>query len=177
VLDRILSALRRISMLFLVIMMLVTIIDVSMRTLLNELVLGSVELVQFALVAVVFLALPETLSRDEQITVDVIDQFVGAAWVRRLRQIAAIIGAVLLAIMVWRTLLPALDTLEYGDLTNDLQISFFWYWLPIVIGVLAAAIAAVVHALEVFHGRVVGGSARRRGDSAVNAPTSGDRRQ
>jgi TRAP-type C4-dicarboxylate transport system permease small subunit len=140
-------------------------------------VLGSVEIVQLALVATVFLALPETVRRDEQITVDVLDQYLGQAWVRRLRRIAAIAGGGVLAVMVWRTVLPALDTLRYGDLTNDLLIPFFWYWLPIVIGVLAAAIAAVVHALEVFHGRVVGGSARRRGDSAVNAPTSGDRRQ
>jgi TRAP-type C4-dicarboxylate transport system permease small subunit len=139
-------------------------------------VLGSVELVLFAVVAVVFLALPETLRRDEQITVDVIDQYLSGAWIRRLRQIAAIIGAVLLAIMVWRTVLPAVDTLEYGDLTNDLQISFFWYWLPIVVGMTAAAVAAAVNAFEVFRGRDVGASARRRGDAPARSRSSGDSR-
>ena len=70
-LARALRALRVVAMGALVVMMAVTIVDVTMRLVLGELVLGSVEIVQLALVASVFLALPETFLRDEQITVDV----------------------------------------------------------------------------------------------------------
>jgi len=144
VFDKIVLTLRRIAMLALVVMMAVTIIDVSMRMILTELVLGSVEVVQLMLVAVVFLALPETFRRNEQITVDVIDQLAGAKTVRRLRLVAAFLTMVVIVVMAWRTVPPALDTLEIGDLTSDLQISLFWYWLPLSIGVVCAAIAGVL---------------------------------
>lgn len=142
--DRIVQILRRVSMLALAVMMGVTIVDVGMRMILNELVLGSVEIVQLMLVAVVFLALPETFRRDEQITVDVIDQLAGPKMVRRLRVTAALLTMLVMVVMAWRTAPPALDTLEIGDLTSDLQISLFWYWLPLVIGVVCAAVAAVL---------------------------------
>ena len=144
VFDKTVRVLRRVSMLALLLMMTVTIIDVGMRMMLNELVLGSVEIVQLMLVAVVFLALPETFRRDDQITVDVIDQLVGPGTVKRLRLVAAFLTLLVMTVMAWRTVPPALDTLEIGDQTSDLQLSLFWYWLPLVIGVICAAVAAVL---------------------------------
>lgn len=137
-------------MVALVAMMLVTIVDVGMRLLVNELVLGSVEIVQLMLVFAVFLALPETFERNEQITVDIVDQALKPRPVTRLRQAAALVTVVVLLALAWRTVPPALDTLEFGDLTSDLKISLFWYWLPIVIGCVAAAVAAVVGCLVEF---------------------------
>lgn len=141
----VLKLLRWIAMAALVVMMLITIVDVSMRFVLNELVLGSVELVELMLVAVVFLALPETFARDDHITVDVLDQVVGPKRVRLARRVAGLVTAVLLIVMAWRTVPPALDTLVIGDLSSDLLISLFWYWVPIVVGCAGAAIAAVVN--------------------------------
>lgn len=147
-LDRLLTGLRRLSMAALVVMMLITIVDVSMRFFLNRLVLGSVELVQLALVCVVFLALPETFRRDQQITVDVVDQLAGPRGVQIARRVAWILTILVLAVLAWRTVPPALDTIEIGDLTSDLQISLFWYWVPIVIGSFGALAAAVLQFLR-----------------------------
>ncbi len=141
---KVMRTLRVLAMISLLSMMMVTIVDVTMRIAINELVLGTVELVQFTLVATVFLALPETFLRNEHITVDVIDQAVSPALLRFLRRLAALVTLVLVAIMAWRTIPPALDTLEIGDTTTDLQISLFWYWLPVMAGAVAAAVAAVI---------------------------------
>ena len=159
ILTRLLATLRVIATVALLAMMLVTIIDVTMRSVLGELVLGAVELVQLALVAAVYLALPETLLRGEHITVDVVDQALSPAALRRLRRIAAIATALLVAALAWRTIPPALDTLEIGDLTTDLGISLVWYWLPLVVGAVAGAVAAVVYAVGEFAGRSADGSA------------------
>lgn len=145
-----LQMLRALAMLALLAMMLVTIVDVTMRLALNRLLLGSVELVQWTLVAVVFLALPETFYARQHITVDVVDQWVSARALGRLRRLAAVATALLLIVMAWRMIRPAFDTLEIGDLTSDLQISLFWYWLPIVIGSLTAAIVAAILAVRAF---------------------------
>jgi TRAP-type C4-dicarboxylate transport system permease small subunit len=142
-LARITRWLRYAAMLALALMMLVTIVDVTMRVSINELVLGSVEIVQLTLVAVVFLALPETFLRDEHITVDALDQVVSPATLRWVRLVASLSSLLLVAVMAWRMLLPALDTLAIGDLTSDLQLSLFWYWLPMLVGGAAAVIALV----------------------------------
>lgn len=147
-LARVARWLRIVAMVALVAMMLVTIVDVTMRLVLNRLVLGSVELVELMLVTAVFLALPETFVRDEHITVDLIDQALPAGKLRGLRTVAAVVTAAFLAVMAWRMIPPALDTLTIGDLTSDLQISLFWYWLPIVIGGVVAAIIVVALALR-----------------------------
>lgn len=139
-----LKVLRVLSMGALLVMMLVTIVDVTMRLVINELVLGSVEIVQLALVASVFLALPETFLRGEHITVDVIDQVVSAGTLRWLRFAATLVTTVFVGLLAWRLIPPALDTLEVGDRTSDLQLSLFWYWLPLVVGGVAAALTMVL---------------------------------
>ncbi len=147
---KVVRILRVLAMISLLSMMIVTIVDVTMRMAINELVLGTVELVQFTLVAMVFLALPETFLRNEHITVDVIDQAVSPALLRVLRRLAALVTLALVAIMAWRTIPPALDTIEIGDTTSDLQISLFWYWLPVMVGAVAAAVAAAMFAAREF---------------------------
>jgi TRAP-type C4-dicarboxylate transport system permease small subunit len=139
--------LRYAAMFALIVMMGVTALDIGMRLTINQLVLGSVEIVQLMLVTVVFLALPETFLRDEHITVDALDQVASPRGLRIARICAALATLALVAVMAWRMVLPALDTLSIGDLTSDLQFSLFWYWLPMLIGGLAAVVTLIVVAL------------------------------
>jgi len=132
--ERIANALRGVSMCALIAMMLVTVVDITMRLAINQLVLGSVEIVQLSIVAVVFFALPETCLRGQHITVDVIDQFLAARTQRRFRFLGSVLTLLLLAVMAWRMVPFAFDTLVIGDLSTDLQLSLFWYWLPILVG-------------------------------------------
>lgn len=141
-LTRVVRGLKAVSMAGLLVMMGVTIVDVTMRVTLGKLVLGSVELVELALVVVVFLALPEATLARAHVTVDVIDQYVSVRTRRRLRRGAALVCGILLTVTAWRTVPPALDVIEIGDLTTDLKLSLIWYWLPIVVGFVAAAAAA-----------------------------------
>lgn len=129
-------------------MMTVTIVDVTMRNTINELVLGGVELVELALVVTVFLALPETFLRNEHVTIDAIDQLVSPRVVKVLRCTGAFLTLLLLVVLAWRMTLPALDTVTMGDLTSDLGIPLIWYWLPLVIGGIASAATAGVVAVR-----------------------------
>jgi TRAP-type C4-dicarboxylate transport system permease small subunit len=142
--DRLATGLRWIAIVALLVMMLVTVIDITMRLVINQLVLGSVEIVQLTIVVVVFLALPETFLRDQHIVVDAIDQFVPARWKIRLQLAGILLTLLLLAVMAARMLPQALDTLQIGDRSTDLQISLFWYWFPLLLGIVAsvAAVAA-----------------------------------
>lgn len=132
----------------LIVMMLVTVVDITMRLAINQLVLGSVEIVQLMIVIVVFLALPETFLRDQHIVVDAIDQFLPGSRQRWFRLAGAILSFLVLTIMVLRMLPLAVDTLIIGDLTTDLQISLIWYWLPIVVGGAATVVALLLVVLR-----------------------------
>ena len=129
-------------------MMAITIVDVTMRNTINELVLGGVELVELALVITVFLALPETFLRNEHVTIDAIDLLVPPRVVKVLRCVGAFLTLLLLAFLAWRMVLPALDTVTMGDLTSDLGIPLIWYWLPLVIGGTASVATAAAMAVR-----------------------------
>jgi TRAP-type C4-dicarboxylate transport system permease small subunit len=143
-LEQLVRGLRVAAVWSLAAMMLITIVDVTMRNTINELVLGGVELVQLTLVISVFLALPETFLRDEHITIDLIDQFAPVRVIKVLRCIGALLTLLLLAVIAWRMLLPALDTIGVGDRTSDLQIPLIWYWLPLLLGGATSVLAMVV---------------------------------
>jgi len=140
-LEQLVRFLRVAAVLSLAAMTLITIVDVTMRNTINELVLGGVELVQLTLVLSVFLALPDTFLRNEHITIDLIDQFAPPRVVAVLRCIGALLTFVLLAVIAWRMFLPALDTIDIGDRTSDLQIPLIWYWLPLLIGAVTSVLA------------------------------------
>ena len=146
----------------LIAMMLVTALDISMRNALNQLVHGSVELVQLTIVLVVFLALPETFLRDEQITVDAVDQFAPPHWVAALRAAGALLTWVLLTTMTVRMLPQAADTLIIGDLTMDLQISLFWFWLPILVGACVSILVTLIATLRELRRAAAAFRQRRR---------------
>lgn len=161
-LERTVRLLRVLAVAALAAMMLVTIVDVTLRNTVSQLVLGGVELVQLALVAVVFFALPETFLRNEQITIDVLDRVLGARRVQWLRAAAAVLTLLLIGLMAWRMSLAALDTLAIGDLTSDLGMAFIWYWLPLVAGAVVAVLtqlALVTREVAALRGRAGNGAA------------------
>lgn len=150
---------RMIAMAALVLMMLVTVVDISMRITMNRLVLGSVEIVELMIVSVVFLALPETFLRGQHITVDAIDQFLSAKMRRVFEFAGALLTLLLLAAMAVRMVPIALDTITIGDLTTDLQVSLFWYWLPMLVGSILAVLAMLfvsVRSLKAIRGALPG---------------------
>ena len=148
--ERAVQFLRVLAVVALAAMMLVTIVDVTLRNTVNELVLGGVELVQLALVAAVFLALPETFLRDEQISIDVIDRALTPRGVQTLRAVAALLTLAFLVLLAWRMVPAALDTLVIGDLTSDLGIPFIWYWLALLIGAAASVLTQGVIVVREF---------------------------
>jgi len=128
---------------FLVAMMLLTVADVVMRAVSNIPIRGTFELIELLLACSFFLALPAVFLRDEHLVVDVIDP-VAPRWVPRLRRIAEVIAIPVLALMAWEGFKAARETLVFNDVTSDLAIHRLWYWLPLLIGLIGSAIAAVV---------------------------------
>ena len=130
--------------LFLCAMMMVTVTDVVLRSLFSYPIFGTFDLVELFLVALIFLALPETFRREEHVVVDVVDHLVAPRVVALLRVLAAVLAAALLGLMLWHGVAPARDTLRFGDQTLDLGIPRFIHWLPILLGTAVAVLVALM---------------------------------
>lgn len=123
-------------------MMLLTVADVALRALSNQPIRGTFEIIELLLACSFFLALPAVFLRDEHLLVDVIDPL-APRWVPRLRRFAEFIAIPVLALMAWEGFKAARETLVFNDVTSDLAIHRLWYWIPVLIGLIGGAMAAV----------------------------------
>lgn len=129
---------------FLTATMMVTVADVFLRTFFGYPVRGVLELVELGLACTIFLALPAVFLRDEHLVVDVIDHLAKKSVVRLLDLAGAIVSLVVLAVMLWQMVPLARTMHEFGDVTSDLSLPKIWYWVPVLLGLFASALAAVV---------------------------------
>lgn len=142
--DRLSRWLTNGAALSLIVMMGITVCDVTRRNLLDEPILGATEIVQLALVYVVFLSLPETFLRRSHVTVDVADHLFGPRVVHWLNLLSGIASFALLVVMVWTMGATAHDAYEMGDTTSDLAIPLTVFWAPLLVGGSCSVLALLV---------------------------------
>jgi len=128
--------------------MLLTVADVLLRAFFGYPVRGMLELIELGLACTVFLGMPAVFLRKEHLVVDVIDQLTGPAVVRLLDLAAALVSFGLLALMAWQMVPVARGMYEFGDVTPDLSIPKIYYWVPVLLGVVGSAAAALVFVLR-----------------------------
>jgi TRAP-type C4-dicarboxylate transport system permease small subunit len=92
--------------------------------------------------------MPAVFLRKEHLVVDVIDQLTGPAVVRLLDLAAALVSCGLLGFMAWQMIPVARGMYEFGDVTPDLSIPKIYYWVPVLLGVVGSAAAALVFVLR-----------------------------
>lgn len=125
-------------------MVAVNVIDVGLRDLVGIQTIGSYEMVEMLLAAVGFLAIPEAFLRDSHITVELIDQVIPARAVDWLRAFGALFVIVYLVLLTLKMIQPALDYLEFGEVTIELGVPQFYPAVVILTGFAVAILAALV---------------------------------
>ena len=129
--------------LILIFMMLFTTYAVVMRQVFDAPVLGVIDVMELALVACIFVAMPGVFLREENIVVDVMDQVVSS----RIRAVLRLIGLVLtlgfLTVTLVEMLEPALEKLGQHEVTMTLGINRFNHWIPILFGFAFSVVASV----------------------------------
>ena len=127
---------------FLAAMMLLTVVDVTLRAVSNRPIRGTYEIIELLLACTFFLALPAVFLREENILVDVIDNMAPRS-VPVLKRLAEALAVVVLGVMAWQGWKAAAETLVFNDVTSDLSIHRLWYWAPVLFGMIGAAAAAL----------------------------------
>jgi TRAP-type transport system small permease protein len=134
-----------IAAVFLAGMMLLTVTDVTLRAAFNLPIVGAYELIELLLAYTFFVALPAVFLRDENILVNIIDDFAPRR-VPALKRIALALAVVILAIMAWQGFIAARDTYAFNDMTADLGLPRVLHWGALLLGVVGAGLAALAMA-------------------------------
>ncbi|MGA8049440.1 MAG: TRAP transporter small permease [Burkholderiales bacterium] len=128
-------------------MMALTFVDVVQRYLFNRSVPGSFEITEILMAMLIFAGLPLVSRREEHVTVDLIDHWLGPAGRRVQRAVIEFISGVLLLGLSHLLLNKAHETARYGDTTTVLEIKLAPFVYAMVVFV---AVAGVVHVIKAF---------------------------
>ncbi len=131
-------------------LMVMTFLDVLLRSTINNPIESATELTRLALAVIVFSSLPAVSYKGEHIVVDLLEGYMGL-WLRRILDLLVNIvsGLALLwpAIRVWQL---AERTREYGDVTEYLNIPQFYIAWFIAVMTFATAFAFIARGIVLF---------------------------
>lgn len=132
--DRATFWLAALSGVSLILMLVLVFVSVITRYLFSMPLMGVNEVVQLASVAVVMLALPYCTAQGAHVSVDVLDHAIGRGgrWFGDVQ--SRVLSAFVLAVLVWRALLKAMDAHEFGDTTNMLSIPVWPFYAFLAAG-------------------------------------------
>jgi TRAP-type C4-dicarboxylate transport system permease small subunit len=116
--------------------------DILMRRVLHVPFLGGFEMTELAMVVIVALGLPYCAALGGHVSVDLFAKVLERPALRWVNVLVDLAGAVLLAIVAWRTVLHAIGSYRWGDATNMMAIPKYPFQLVTAVG--AALFAAVL---------------------------------
>ena len=99
-------------------LMVVTVVDVIGRYLFNAPLPGSFEVTKILMAALIFAALPAVSRFEQHITIDLLDGLTPHVLLRFRQIVINLICAIALAILCWRLWIYAVQTAEFGDVTD-----------------------------------------------------------
>ncbi len=118
--------LTRVAAIFLVAMVMINVVDVGLRSGLNAPIFGTYEIVELMLAAVAFLAIPEAFLRGQHITITLIDQVLPDRAVDWMRAFGTLCALIFVALLAYYMIQPALDFIEFNEISIDLEIPVIW---------------------------------------------------
>ncbi len=106
---------------------------------------GIVDLVQLAVMAAAYLAIPYTFAGEGHVTVDILHLRLPRRLQQLLRALGALLSCLFMAMILGFGIEQARLVAAYGDRSATLGIPLVWYWLPLLAG---AALSVLITALQ-----------------------------
>lgn len=132
------------AMVALVLMMLVTVIDVFMRAVFNRPILGVVELAEYAMVAVVYLALPLCALRGSHARVETLSALFPQGLLRIVDIFTSLLSLGILSVMTWQAFLEFNNMFEVRRASDMLGVPAHPFYFIVAFGSLVFAITLVL---------------------------------
>jgi TRAP-type C4-dicarboxylate transport system permease small subunit len=127
--------------------------DIVMRRVINQPFLGGFEMTELAMAVIVALGLPYCAVLGSHVAVDLFAKWLDRPALRWIDVVIHLAGAVLLAVVAWRTTLYALGSYRFGDATNMMAIPKYPFQLVTAASAALFALVLFVQAAKAARGR------------------------
>ena len=134
----------RVAAILLIAMVAINVIDVGLRSGFNAPIFGTYEIVELFLAGVAFLAIPEAFLRGRHITIELIDQIVPPRGIALLKLTGVAVSVVFMGLLTFHMVEPAVEFVEFNEVTADLQYPVIWKASLVLAGVAASFLAVMV---------------------------------
>jgi TRAP-type C4-dicarboxylate transport system permease small subunit len=128
----------------LIVLMTVTVADVFMRYFFNHPIRSSYEAVEALLLIFVFNSMAATFFGRRNVLIDVIDNFVPRGVAVALIRIADILAVLVLGLLTWAMLVPAMQSYAYGEIKQELHVPIFVLWFIAILSLAGTTFCAAV---------------------------------
>jgi TRAP-type transport system small permease protein len=142
-LERLQRVQLRLAMGALVVMIGVTVADVFLRYLLGTPIYGAYDIGESCLVVFVFHGIAAVFLNRRNIVIDLIDSVVGQRMTAALIRFSDALSVVLLSLLVWAMIAPAVQAFQYGDRKLELGLPVYILWLAALAGLLGTILCAL----------------------------------
>lgn len=122
----------------------ITVVDVITRRSIDWSVPGLVDLSELLVLGGVFLVIPYTFLHEGNVDVDFATARLPVRLVHFIKGLAGLLGALLFALFAWYSWEQAAQQIEAGDRSTTIAIPIAYYWVPLLVGTIFAAVAALV---------------------------------
>ena len=127
----------------LIVMMLLTVCDVTLRYLFNDPIRGSYDGVESLLVVFVFNAMAAAFFSRRHIVIDLLDGAFGERGTAILIRLADLLSVLCLGLLMWAMIQPATQAYEYGDIKLELQLPIYILWIVALAGLAGTFLCAL----------------------------------
>lgn len=145
----------RLAMLALIVMMMIIVLDVTMRYVFSSPIHGAYDVVEVSLLTFVFHGLSACFLVRQNIVIDLIDNLVSARATHMLVRLSDFITIAILALMIWSMFEPASQAFQYGDKKLELGLKLWILWTIAIAGLagtLFCALGAFAKPVVTSHG-------------------------
>ena len=108
--------------------------DIVMRRVLKLPFLGGFEMTELAMVVIVALGLPYCAALGGHVSIDLFSKYLDRPGLRWIGVAVHLAGALLLAVVAWRTIVYALGSYRWGDASNMMAIPKYPFQLVTALG-------------------------------------------
>jgi TRAP-type transport system small permease protein len=129
-------------------LMLLVIYEVLMRYFFGRPFRGGYEMTELAMSLIVAFALPYTAISKGHVAIDILGRWLDRPAMRWLTALVHLAGAVLLALVAWRTSLYAMGSYRWGDLSNMMRIPKYPFQMAIAVSAALFSLVLVLEALK-----------------------------
>lgn len=152
--DRCADGLAWLTLAFVGAVAIITGLDVVFRQTVGISIHGLVDLTQLAMMHAVFMSIAYGFGRRTHVAVMLLTEVLSCRVNKVLSAVWWLCAAVLLVILGYAAFDQLLLVYAYGDVSQNIRIPMLWFWLPVVVGLLVAALASLWAVAETLSGYV-----------------------